>query len=72
MRNQLILLVTVLSSIASTAVIARDLVERVEFNPATGSGRVLYRIAAAGDGRFRAATGERVASPRGFEPRLWP
>jgi site-specific DNA recombinase len=52
-----------------------QLVERIEFNPATGEGRVLYRIAAWGDGRFRLSnkeTGERGASPRGFEPRLPP
>ena len=57
------------------------LVERIEFDPDTGKGRVLYRVGLNG-AKFDVRTPEAkelansyrgmVASPRGFEPRLPP
>ena len=59
-----------------------QLVDKVEFDPATGEGRVHYRVPLTplGDGRFDTNTaaadlglpGYVLATPRGFEPRLPP
>ncbi len=58
-----------------------QLVERVEYDPATGQGRIHYRLPLPARGRFDLAadssalglaTGVYMASRRGFEPRLPP
>jgi len=47
-------------------------VERIVFDPEKGTGRVFYRWRGQEPGDFRLPTGVKLASPRGFEPRLSP
>ena len=59
-----------------------QIVERIEFDPSTGEGRVIYRLPLGTGARFNmrkaarqlglSPSGVCVASPRGFEPRLPP
>ena len=44
--------------------VLRGFIEHVEIDPATLEGRICYH--------FSALSGDKVASPRGFEPRLPP